>query len=444
MYIKVNLRHRKLLNNRIISLLSCAFVFATIICYAQQEGDTNVAPLDFNRPHGWTRSSTSAEVYLLTKFITNKVLTVSIRIIPLHNEPVSKYISDDVKISREANLTVLEPRAVQFTNGEWVVVESQSKPSVSGESAQEKSKRYFHQDATGSILVEATATGLADIFSDAVAMQELSDFISGIKMNQKALEKIAQADAEASGLYQKALSYLNNGDFQKSLPLLEQVVRLLPENDARLADVYGNMAQAHLQMGNAEDTILYANKSLSIIPLNSPVILLLGEGYRLKKDYKAALSYYLKALRTDPGYFRAHGGFAQAYTEIGQEYGYTKGLVLKNIYHLEAYLTLMAENYDSYIKSHPDELNRLKGWIEIYDTYFSNVTGKEGYRLYFTQKDPIKMSSSDSEYKKFISIVAGKKGDDLLVNDILSISNIPENVLLKALESARKRIQLPL
>jgi tetratricopeptide (TPR) repeat protein len=197
-------------------------------------------------------------------------------------------------------------------------------------------------------------------------------------------------------------------------------------------------------MGNAEDTILYANKSLSIIPLNSPANLLLGEGYRLKKDYKAALSYYLKALMVDPGYFRAHGGFAQAYTEIGQEYGYSKGLVLRIIYHLEAYLTVMAENYDSYIKSHPDDLNTLKRWINIYDTYFSSVAGKESYRLHFMQKDVMQMSKSDSEYKKLISIMSGQKSDDLPENDILSVSNIPENALLKALESARKRIQLPL
>lgn len=107
---------------------------------------------------------------------------------------------------------------------------------------------------------------------------------------------------------EEAYSYIEKGDYDKAIPILEEGIKLYP----------------------TEHGGLYLG---------------LGDMYRMKQRYEEAVQQYIKVMQLAPRIPKeVHYGIGDAYNEIGQKHYFSKELCLRIIYHIEKYLELDPES----------------------------------------------------------------------------------------------------
>ncbi len=149
---------------------------------------------------------------------------------------------------------------------------------------------------------------------------------------------------------EKALEYCNKGDFERALPLLEELSKTEPQN----SEVWRLLAQVHwthqhdkdkaydeliealriepkniwalILMGNlltremkdTEHAKIYYDKVLEYYPNNAIALNNIGATYIEVKDYDTALSYLEKALKIDDSYANSYYGIGLCYYHQGK------------------------------------------------------------------------------------------------------------------------------
>ncbi|MGB0282822.1 MAG: c-type cytochrome biogenesis protein CcmI [Neptuniibacter sp.] len=163
------------------------------------------------------------------------------------------------------------------------------------------------------LLIPVSAIGLYSIYGRApdleISLQQPKDPFNG---QQPTLEQaVAQLEMELKsqpenpeGWFLLATTYLNQGRFAESADAFRKVLEVLPEDAPQYAGVMGQLAQAlFFKNGNQvnDEVRVQINKTLELEPYEITALGLLGVDAFEKQDYRAALEFWLTALRNADG-----------------------------------------------------------------------------------------------------------------------------------------------
>jgi cytochrome c-type biogenesis protein CcmH len=163
------------------------------------------------------------------------------------------------------------------------------------------------------LMIPVASIGLYSIYGRAadleISMQQPQDPFNG---QQPTLEQaIAQLELEmasrpedAEGWFLLASTYMNQGRFEDSAAAYRKVLDILPQDAPQYAGVMGQYAQALFFLnGNqvTDEVRVQIDKTLAMEPLEITVLGLLGVDAFESQNYRAAMEYWLKALRNADG-----------------------------------------------------------------------------------------------------------------------------------------------
>jgi Tfp pilus assembly protein PilF len=154
--------------------------------------------------------------------------------------------------------------------------------------------------------------------------------------------------------YQKGLKEYLSGNYYTAINYYEKALKISNAKDK--ATLYYSIAVTYRQLEILDSAIAYYHRSLDLSE-RADAYTGLGDMYLLKKDHKSSISYYNKAIKTDPKYYEAYLGLSMLYFSIGDM---TKSLAnLKKIMGLEVrnsqayllmgYIAFKAERYENAI-----------------------------------------------------------------------------------------------
>ena len=201
-----------------------------------------------------------------------------------------------------------------------------------------------------------------------------------------------QSTTTAMNLYQQALVYLRQQQFQEAIISCQQALKYQPE----FALAYKTIGVALQVQGQEEEAQKYYLKALEIQPDLAEVYANLGNIYTKQQQWDKAIEAYQKALEIQPKLAIAHRNIAQILTQLNRQeeavqYWYKALQLEPNWATPEEYLTLgnmllkqekplqAIECYQRIIKVKPDSFeaahnlgeafSQLERWLEAIDTY---------------------------------------------------------------------------
>lgn len=116
---------------------------------------------------------------------------------------------------------------------------------------------------------------------------------------------------EVISIYNKALMLSNRGDFDQALGEYRRALNMYPD----FIQAYNNIGEIYSRMGKSELAITHYRKALEISK-NNRVLLNLGVEFYNRRDYKAALQYFLESLALDANFLEGNFYTAMAYFNL--------------------------------------------------------------------------------------------------------------------------------
>jgi tetratricopeptide (TPR) repeat protein len=198
---------------------------------------------------------------------------------------------------------------------------------------------------------------------------------------------VCQAQSDASGLYDRARSFMRSGDYANAILVLNQAIQLAPENaeyrkqlafsyylngdlkealkvirevigsaavDVQCYQIAGNIYKAQKDPHAAERNY---ERGLKKFPKSGDLYNELGEVYADERKYEEALQAWTTGIRVDPGE-------ASDYYNAARTYSYTKDKVWTILYGeifilLERYTARTTEMKSILLAAYKDLFNRL-------------------------------------------------------------------------------------
>jgi tetratricopeptide (TPR) repeat protein len=139
---------------------------------------------------------------------------------------------------------------------------------------------------------------------------------------------ICQADDE---VFQRGLTYYQNGEFHLAAATFEQVKKSSPKESL----VYFYLGNSYYQLNDLDNAILNFTTGLNFTEKKGVFFYNLGNCYFLKNNYDFAAEMYAKAIQNNPSLF-------DAYLNAGNAF-YKKGDIPQTIIQWETYLRVYPE-----------------------------------------------------------------------------------------------------
>ncbi len=116
---------------------------------------------------------------------------------------------------------------------------------------------------------------------------------------------------EVISIYNKALMLSNRGDFDQALGEYRRALTMYPD----FIQAYNNIGEIYSRMGKSELAISHYRKALEISK-NNRVLLNLGVEFYNRRDFSAALQYFLESLSLDADFLEGNFYTAMAYFNL--------------------------------------------------------------------------------------------------------------------------------
>jgi tetratricopeptide (TPR) repeat protein len=162
-------------------------------------------------------------------------------------------------------------------------------------------------------------------------------------------------------LFDEGLQALRNSEYQKAIDAFQACLWSLPENDPHLDSIYDNLGLAYVNAGQIDEGIRYLQKSIVANPDYALSYAHLGSVYRMKGDFSDAIMTLLVAIKIAPDFAPAHDEIWRTYGQIGRYYGFTREVILREVYHIESLFQVDPQ----YETGDPDILRELKFLIAL-------------------------------------------------------------------------------
>ncbi len=154
-------------------------------------------------------------------------------------------------------------------------------------------------------------------------------------------------------IYNKALMLSNRGDFDQALGEYRRALTMCPD----FIQAYNNIGEIYSRMGKSELAISHYRKALEIAK-NNRVLLNLGVEFYNRRDYNAALQYFLESLSLDEDFLEGNFYTAMAYfnlKDLQRAKQYLRKVIMREKKHekasyLLAYIYYEWKQYDKALK----------------------------------------------------------------------------------------------
>ncbi len=175
------------------------------------------------------------------------------------------------------------------------------------------------------------------------------------------------------GLKTEAQLYLKKGDFSLAREYFSKAIEIIPD----YRDMYVNLARVYFAENNYSKAIDLLEQAINIPPAESDkellsdlptsaIYTLLGNAYKLRREYQQALSAFNKVLELDPKSYIAYFEIGNIY-KLQRKYDKAIEFYQKAIHNetdvKRAYINMLVENLD-YFKEDSKHYNEIKKQLD--------------------------------------------------------------------------------